>query len=72
MFEAIVNGRSRKSILDGLLEVESDEGDQFDLRKRLIQSVLLSFKGSKAADVGSKRSMFGRKWPMLSHPRIFI
>ena len=44
MFEAIVNGRSRKSILDGLLEVESDEGDQFDLRKRLIQSVLLSFK----------------------------
>ena len=44
MFEAIVNGRSRKPILDGLLEVESDEGGQFDLRKRLIQSVLLSFK----------------------------
>ena len=53
MFEAIVNGRSRKSILDGLLEVESDEGDQFDLRKRLIQSVLLSFKG------------YSRKRPML-------
>ena len=44
MFEAIVNGRSRKPILDGLLEVELDEGGQFDLRKRLIQSVLLSFK----------------------------
>ena len=26
MFEVIVNGRSRKSILDGLLKVESDEG----------------------------------------------